>query len=223
MFDLEQSIADWRKQMLAAGIKTPVPLEELEIHLREDIEQQIQLGTNPQQAFESSVQRIGHADELKSEFRKTCGTKCYSQWSLLWIGVIGLVTTPILNLVGLHVFHRTDSVFFSHPWWPAWLPSYIVWTTFTISGLVFGFANWNTRWALLWISGIGLIGTMMVNLVGLLVFHSSSSVFFSSDWVDYWFWFYLNWMIFIILGLVLGLANWKLRLKLKLQFKTSRD
>ena len=37
MFDLEQSIAEWRRQMLAAGIKTPVPLEELEIHLREDI------------------------------------------------------------------------------------------------------------------------------------------------------------------------------------------
>ena len=37
MSDLEQSIAEWRKQMLAAGIETPVPLEELEIHLREDI------------------------------------------------------------------------------------------------------------------------------------------------------------------------------------------
>ena len=37
MFGLEQAIADWRQQMLAAGIKTPVPLEELEIHLREDI------------------------------------------------------------------------------------------------------------------------------------------------------------------------------------------
>lgn len=35
MFDLEQSIAEWRRQMLAAGIKTPVPLEDLEIHLRE--------------------------------------------------------------------------------------------------------------------------------------------------------------------------------------------
>ena len=43
MFDLEKSIAEWRKQMLSAGIKTPVPLEELEIHLREEIEQQIKL------------------------------------------------------------------------------------------------------------------------------------------------------------------------------------
>jgi hypothetical protein len=37
MFDLEQTISEWRRQMLSAGIKTPVPLEELEIHLREDV------------------------------------------------------------------------------------------------------------------------------------------------------------------------------------------
>ena len=37
MFNLEQAIAEWRQQMLATGIQTPVPLEELEIHLREEI------------------------------------------------------------------------------------------------------------------------------------------------------------------------------------------
>ena len=44
MFNLEKSIADWRQQMLAAGIKTPVPLQELEIHLRDEIEQHKNLG-----------------------------------------------------------------------------------------------------------------------------------------------------------------------------------
>ena len=38
MFDLEQAIAGWRRQMLAAGIQSPVPLEELGIHLRDEIE-----------------------------------------------------------------------------------------------------------------------------------------------------------------------------------------
>src|ERR1017187_7008882 len=71
MFDLDQSIADWRKQMLAAGIKTPVPLEELEIHLREDIAQQMQSGLSAQQAFGIAVKKIGHAPELKREFKKT--------------------------------------------------------------------------------------------------------------------------------------------------------
>ena len=70
MFDLEQSIAEWRRQMLAAGIKTPVPLEELEIHLREEIEQQMQSGLSAQQAFGIAVKKIGHAPELKKEFKK---------------------------------------------------------------------------------------------------------------------------------------------------------
>jgi hypothetical protein len=70
MFDLEQSIADWRRQMLAAGIKTPVPLEELEIHLREEIEQQMKSGLNEQKAFEIAVGGFGQASALKREFQK---------------------------------------------------------------------------------------------------------------------------------------------------------
>lgn len=70
MLDLEQSITDWRKQMLAAGIKTPVPLEELEIHLREEIERQMKSGLNEQKAFEISVQQIGQSENIEIEFKK---------------------------------------------------------------------------------------------------------------------------------------------------------
>lgn len=70
MFNLEQEISAWRKQMLAAGIKAPVPLEELEIHLREEIERQMKSGLSEQTAFEISVQWIGQANMLKSEFGK---------------------------------------------------------------------------------------------------------------------------------------------------------
>lgn len=70
MFDLEKSIADWRKQMLAAGIKSPVPLEELECHLREEIEREIRSGASPQAAFENSARRIGEPRKIKSEFEK---------------------------------------------------------------------------------------------------------------------------------------------------------
>lgn len=70
MFDLEQSITNWRRQMLAAGIKTPVPLEELEGHLRDDVEAQMDSGTDAQRAFAVAAHRIGPAVELKSEFQK---------------------------------------------------------------------------------------------------------------------------------------------------------
>jgi hypothetical protein len=68
MFQLEQAISEWRRQMLAAGIKTPVPLEELESHLREEIERQMKSGLDKQKAFEISVRQIGQPKTLKKEF-----------------------------------------------------------------------------------------------------------------------------------------------------------
>ncbi len=70
MFDLEASIADWRKQMLAAGIQAPVPLEELEIHLREEVERQGKLGLHESEAFHSAAQKIGQPESLKIEFKR---------------------------------------------------------------------------------------------------------------------------------------------------------
>jgi len=70
MFDLEQAIADWRSQMLAAGIKTPVPLEELEIHLREEIERLEKSGVDERTAFENAVRQTGQPQSLKNEFNK---------------------------------------------------------------------------------------------------------------------------------------------------------
>jgi hypothetical protein len=216
--------------------------------LREEIERQIESGTNPQQAFKNSVRQIGHADELKGEFKKTCGTQCYSQctlpqWSLLLWGVTGLVITPILSLVITPILNlvrqlilnldkpfvhgSADLVYLSHSYssWTFWLPNYVTFTTFTISGLVIAFARWHTKWTLLWISGIGLIGTMIVNLVCRFVFHGNDGVSIFLQRVDLsWCWFYADWMIFIIMGLFIGSSYYDLWLnKLRLQLKTTRD
>ena len=71
MFNLEQAIAKWRQQMLLAGIKAPAVLDELESHLREEVERQLRTGMPAEQAFETAAQKIGPASALKSEFRKT--------------------------------------------------------------------------------------------------------------------------------------------------------
>jgi hypothetical protein len=142
MFNLEQAIAEWRRQMLAAGLKTPVPLEELESHLREDVERQMQSGLDAQRAFENSIQRIGPAQRLKTEFKKICGTK-RNPW--LWFGRFGLAGIVILNLAGRFVFHRSSSVFFLDQWWSAWFPSYIVWMSFIVMGGFIGISNWRTQ------------------------------------------------------------------------------
>jgi hypothetical protein len=101
MFDLEQSIAEWRKQMLAAGIKTPAPLEELEIHLREEIERQMQSGLSAQPAFGIAVEKIGQAPELKREFKKT-GAPMEMQEIIRLAGVICVAVA--LFLPGVHLF-----------------------------------------------------------------------------------------------------------------------
>ena len=89
MFDLEQSITEWRQQMLAAGIKTPVPLEELESHLRDDIEQQVRSGVTDKIAFETAVRRLENRPrwQWNSEtppshtgFGKYSQSDCTSSW-----------------------------------------------------------------------------------------------------------------------------------------------
>lgn len=70
MFNLEQAISEWRRQMRAAGIKTPVPLEELENHLREDFEAQVRAGVVSERAFEIAASRLGSPEAIQQEFGK---------------------------------------------------------------------------------------------------------------------------------------------------------
>jgi hypothetical protein len=73
MFNLDEAVADWRRQMAAGGIETTEVLDELESHLRDDVEQQVRSGMSTQQAFEAAVQRIGQANAIRSEFAKAGG------------------------------------------------------------------------------------------------------------------------------------------------------
>ncbi|MDB6122600.1 MAG: hypothetical protein JWQ71_1593 [Pedosphaera sp.] len=91
MFNLEQAIVAWRQQMSAGGIKTPEPLDELESHLREDIEEQLRSGITAQQAFASAVQRIGQASALKLEFEKIGQTKLLLRFAYLSITLLAVL------------------------------------------------------------------------------------------------------------------------------------
>lgn len=70
MFDLEKSIRNWRQEMLSAGIGDPGALDELESHLRDEVQKQIRSGCSETSAFESAVRQLGGCAELKSEFAK---------------------------------------------------------------------------------------------------------------------------------------------------------
>ena len=97
MFNLDQAIVEWRRQMLAAGIKTPVPLEELESHLREEIERQAESGLSEAEAFPAAVHKIGAAQGIQSEFRKVEAIKEDRQWQLVQIMLVVFTgLSPIL-------------------------------------------------------------------------------------------------------------------------------
>ena len=93
MFNLEQAITDWRRQLLAAGLQTPVPLEELESHLRDEIERQVQSGVSEPAAFDAAVRVIGPAGTLQWEFAKAAGIVEVLQgkgaWGLMVVAFLG--------------------------------------------------------------------------------------------------------------------------------------
>lgn len=70
MFDLEYAITEWRQQLSAGGIASPEVLDELESHLRDDVQQQLSCGVRDAQAFQNAIQHVGQPAALKSEFAK---------------------------------------------------------------------------------------------------------------------------------------------------------
>jgi hypothetical protein len=108
MFNLEQAIIGWRKQMLAVGIKSPAPLDELESHLRDEVEQQMRSGANLEKAFEEAVQSLGEARTLKSEFKKvvTNERKLMKKIMIIGAGILGVLFGMGLVLPALANYGR---------------------------------------------------------------------------------------------------------------------
>jgi len=104
MFHLESSITTWRNQMLAAGIRSPVPLDELETHLREEIERHIHSGLTPQAAFAISTQDIGEPQTLHAEFNKS-ERPSMNQTAKIITGIAGLLLGAAVMIPGCIQLH----------------------------------------------------------------------------------------------------------------------
>ena len=95
--------------MLAAGIKFPVPLEELESHLREEIEQQVRSGLSEQTAFKISIQRFGQPRVLKNEFKKSERTFMKPTLVIL-IGIFGVLVGAAMIMPAAHLYNEQGMV-----------------------------------------------------------------------------------------------------------------
>ena len=108
MFDLEQAIGNWRQRFATAGMNSPGVLDELEAHLREDIDRQVKSGLSVQQAFVNGLERLGEPEAIKAEFNKTRRTSMVMEKFL--IGICGLV-------VGFGVFLSVASIILCFSTW----------------------------------------------------------------------------------------------------------
>ena len=107
MFNLEQTIADWRRQMLDAGTQTPVPLEELESHLREDFQKLTASGMDPQAALTAAIKKIGLPIPLQAEFTKADKKSRLTEQYMIKIVVYATWFCLVLPLY-LYTFFKYD-------------------------------------------------------------------------------------------------------------------
>jgi hypothetical protein len=110
MFDLESAISQWRKHLIATGLRSLDALDELESHLRDDIDDLVRSGKTAANAFELAVVRIGRSVALTEEFSRVGGAKQMRRpkylmlVSLISAGLIVWTSTWILLEKGVSDF-----------------------------------------------------------------------------------------------------------------------
>jgi uncharacterized protein involved in exopolysaccharide biosynthesis len=107
MFNLDEELKKWRRDMAEAGVKSPEILSELEEHLRDDIERQVRSGASTSEAFHAALQRIGQPSVLRSEFDLSRQSRVAEiigrhKWTLLICSAAGVVAA-----LGLHLLRPT--------------------------------------------------------------------------------------------------------------------
>jgi hypothetical protein len=70
MFDLEARIQQWRRRLADALAGRTEAVDELEGHLREEVQRLIEAGRPPEQAWEAALARLGSPEQLAAEFGK---------------------------------------------------------------------------------------------------------------------------------------------------------
>jgi hypothetical protein len=86
MFDLNDEIGKWRSNLAESQTLETSDIDELESHLREEIEQLVTAKLSQQEAFWVARHRLGDADSLAEEFAKINASVLWRK-RLFWAGV----------------------------------------------------------------------------------------------------------------------------------------
>lgn len=118
MPELEQLIAEWRASMNASSHASRETLDELENHLREEVEKLLRSGLSETEAFQRAVAKLGSPATLAGEFEKLRGASWLPVKLVAGIGIAGALVLFIMIipslagqqwswLLGAHVFTIT--------------------------------------------------------------------------------------------------------------------
>ena len=105
MHEVDQAVVEWRRQMTHAGIMTPEILDELESHLREDVEREMASGVDASQAIRAAIQRLGAPGLLRVEFGKTERNTMKRVFSI-GAGIVGVLVGMGFVMPAVALYHR---------------------------------------------------------------------------------------------------------------------
>ncbi len=94
MHNLEQSITEWRDMMTTRGVVRE-KLDELEDHLRENVEHFVGAGMTEAEAFQQAVAALGPAPAIASEFRKLAQSTWLPVKVVIGLGLVAILLTAI--------------------------------------------------------------------------------------------------------------------------------
>lgn len=103
MFDQERAITAWRRRLAVTGSLAKSDLDELESHLRDELDALAEVGITGEDAFQAAVVRLGDPDALGEEYARGNPAEAWRA-PLLWcvIGCLAtFVTWPLLERVWL--------------------------------------------------------------------------------------------------------------------------
>ena len=100
MFDLSKSTADWLGDLRLSEALEETDLEELESHLKDEIEQLMDKGLSEKEAFWVATSRAGTREELPREYAKVNSRPVWRH-RFLWMAVGVLAYLFLSTVIGL--------------------------------------------------------------------------------------------------------------------------
>jgi hypothetical protein len=110
MFTVEQAVENWKNDLRQKQTLMETDIEELESHLREEMERLTPLGLTEEEAFVIAARRIGDTTQMAAEFAKV-NTAAIWKTRFLWM-VVGVLILRILSSCAN--FLSTAGVFLGH-------------------------------------------------------------------------------------------------------------